>query len=108
MAVPLSFKSFHASRNDKAFSGDQLQPFGTKSILKICCLYHQGVMSLMMETYMVCEMFNSSCSQLMQLVALEDFITLCNIIYRAESVIYDECMYFVSIKMNGSDRSVYS
>jgi hypothetical protein len=97
-----------ASRNDKAFYGDQLQSFGAKSILKICCLYHQGFMSLMMETDMACEIFNTSCSQLMQLFAVEDFITLCDIIYRAESEIYDECVYFVGINLNGSDRIVYS
>jgi hypothetical protein len=49
----------------------------------------------------------SSRSQLMQLVVLEDFIPLFDSTYRAESVIYVECIYFVSIKINGSERSVY-
>jgi hypothetical protein len=44
----------------------------------------------------------------MQLVVLEDFITLCDSTYRVESVIYVECIYFVSIKIIGSDRSMYS
>jgi len=43
----------------------------------------------------------------MQLVVLEGFITLCDIAYRSESMVYVECMYFVSIKINGSERSVY-
>jgi len=53
------------------------------------------------------ECWKSSCSQLMQLVVQEDFVILCDSTYRAESVIYVECIYFVSIKINGSDRSIY-